>query len=205
MTSVIAALKPAYALFPRRVTRFVAPLLIALPLPVLGACGQKANAEPLPPLMETATSELKVQPADEGAAAALQTEDAELRRGYGVVDMRYEPCVIARGDQALQGEGCASGFLIYGPYVNVPAKSEVEITFDIQPTQRVEVYADIVSQMGKQALAGLNPQTIEAGVNQRLGYRVHIAKADQFVESRIGMRAATPVQFSITNYTMTVR
>jgi hypothetical protein len=185
--------------------RSMVPLLIALPLPLLTSCGQSAKADAPPKPTETTTGTLMAQPRPEGAAAALQQDEPELRRGYGVVDMRYEPCVTAQGDQALRGEGCPSGFLIYGPYVNVPANSDVEVTFDVQPSQRVEVYADIVSQMAKQALAGLNPQVVDAGVTQRLGYRVHISNADQFVESRIGLRSATPVGFSISNYTMTVR
>lgn len=205
MISVTSSHQFQYPRFRRLVMRSIAPVLVMLPLPLLGACAQSSKADAPPQPTETATSTLMAQPRSEGAVAALQQDDPELRRGYGVVDMRYEPCVTAQGDQALRGEGCAPGFLIYGPYVNVPAKSDVEVTFDVQPSQRAEIYADIVSQMGKQELAGLNPQVVEAGVTQRLGYRVHVANADQFVESRIGLRSATPVAFSISNYTMTVR
>lgn len=201
MTSVT----PARQFGPASLRAPIAPLVIVLSLSLLPACGQRARADAPPQPTETTTSTLMVQSGPEGAAATLQQDDPELRRGYGVVDMRYEPCITAQGDQALRGDGCASGFLVYGPYVNVPAKSEIEVTFDVQPSQRVEIYADIVSQMGKLALAGLNPQVLEPGTTHRLGYRVHIAQADQFVESRIGLRAAAPVGFSITNYTMTVR
>jgi hypothetical protein len=202
MTFSFTPLEPPHALFHKRCVHSVAALMMATS--PLGACGQRSNASSQHSATETTTSTLKAQPTPAEAAGILEV-DAELRRGYGVVDMRYDSCVTAQGDYALQGEGCASGFLIYGPYVNVPAKSEVEVIFNLQPSQSVEVYADIVSQMGRQALAGLSPQTLEAGVNRRLGYRVHISDADQFVESRIGLRSDTPVQFSISDYTMTVR
>lgn len=205
MTSEIAPLSPASAPFQGCVSRCAASLGIAVLLPALIACQQRASADPPPPATVTATSALKAHTSSDGASAALQEEEPELRRGYGIVDMRFEPCVTAQGDQALRGEGCASGFVVYGPYVNVPAMSEIEVTFDVQPSQKVEVYADIVSQMGKQSLAGLNPQTIEAGATQRLGYRVHVADANQFVESRIGVRSPTPAGFSLSNYTMIVR
>lgn len=203
MTSVTSVRQLQHVSLSRLVTRSTAPLVTALALP-LTACGHSAKADAPPKPTETTTGTLLAHPSSEGAEAALDQDDPELRRGYGVVDMRYEPCVTAQDDQALRGEGCPSGFLIYGPYVNVPAKSEVEVTFDVQPTQRVEIYADIVSQMGKHALAGLNAQVIEPGVTHRLGYRVHISRADRFVESRIGVRSPSPVGFSISNYTMTV-
>jgi hypothetical protein len=98
----------------RVVMRSMIPLLVALPLPLLTSCGQSAKAEAPPTPTETATGALMAQPGPEGAAAALQQDEPELRRGYGVVDMRHEPCVTAQGDQALRGEGCPSGFLIYG-------------------------------------------------------------------------------------------
>jgi hypothetical protein len=156
---------------------------------------------------EPTSSVLMAQPqsAQTSLANILDEGEPELRRGYGVVDMRFDECVRAQGDQALRGDACSNGFLIYGPYVNVPANSELEVTFDVLSSQTIDVYADIVSQMGKQSLAGLNPQTIEAGAPRRLGYRVNIFKPDQFVESRIGFRSPTPIGFAITNYTMTVR
>jgi hypothetical protein len=59
--------------------------------------------------------------------------------------------------------------------------------------------------MGAQTLAGLNRQVIEAGKQQKLGYRVHVFSADVNVESRIGMDAEPGTSFEVTNLTMTVR
>jgi hypothetical protein len=185
-----------------------ASLLLAAVASLLCGCGQRtASAEP-PPLSQepgATTLQAQLQPLPSAASTALEEEVPELRRGYGVVDMRFEACVTAQGDAALRGEACPPGFLVYGPYVNVPANAEIEVAFEIQPTQKVELYADIVAQMGKQGLAGLNSQVLEPGITYKLGYRVNTFRPDPFVESRIGFRAATPVGFTITNYTMTVR
>jgi hypothetical protein len=174
----------------------------------LTACSQgTANAEALPVSQEPPATVVQghLQPSLDPASRALEQDDPELRRGYGVVDMRLDPCVSPQGDVALRGEACSTGFLIYGPYVTVPAKAVIDITFEVQPTQELEVYADVVAQMGKQELAGLSPQVLKPGGTYKLGYRVDTFRSDPFVESRIGFRAATPVEFLITNYTMTVR
>jgi hypothetical protein len=131
--------------------------------------------------------------------------EAELRRGYGIVDMRFNGCVKRENDRALLGNDCPAGFFIYGPYVPVPADSEIDISFEIKPSKDITVYADIVSQMGSQTLAGLNRQRVAGGQPLKLGYRVHVFNADVNVESRIGMDAEPGTHFEITNLTMTVR
>jgi len=181
---------------------------------LLFACTQKlANADDTPAVSSEPTSTtLAAQPALPGGEANADeegglafAEEAELRRGYGAVDMRFNSCVTRTNDYTLRGEACPSGFVIYGPYVAVPAKSEIDVTFEFKPSKRVEVYADIVSRMAAQTLAGLNRQVIEAGVTQKLGYRVYIFNPDVQVESRIGMTADPGTNFEITNLTMTVR
>lgn len=184
----------------------ISVVALTLIVPLLGACSQKvASAESLPAGNEPITATLMAQP-----ALALPDEFPEdsnqLRRGYGAVDMRLEACV-ARDDDAemLVGKACTSGILVYGPYVSVPANSQVEISFEVRADRTVQVYADMVSQMGKQVLAGLNPQVIAAGQTQKLGYYVSMPKDDTNVESRIGVRTDDPVELVLTNLTMTVR
>jgi hypothetical protein len=188
--------------------RRAAVLALAAFPALLGACGQRtASAEAAPISEDPSATTLKaqLQPLPESASATLERDAPELRRGYGIVDMRFDSCVTAQGDAALRAEGCAPGYLVYGPYVTVPGNAEIDVTFDIQPTQKVEVYADIVAQMGKQGWAALNPQVLQPGGTYKLGYRVNTFRSDPFVESRIGFRSTTPVGFVITNYTMTVR
>jgi hypothetical protein len=131
--------------------------------------------------------------------------DAELRRGYGAIDMRYQSCVTQDGENTLHGKDCNSGFTIYGPYVRVPANSEVEVSFEIHATNAIEVYADIVSRMATQTLAGLNRQTLAAGEKRTIGYRVHVFSEDVNVESRIGFAGNAGIDFRISGLTMTVR
>jgi hypothetical protein len=174
----------------------------------LSSCSQRPVRGDSPSVSQepgATTLRAQLQPTPGAPANALEQEDPELRRGYGIVDMRFEPCVTAKGDSALRGEACPAGFVIYGPYVNVPPNAEIEVTFEVESPQKVEVYADLVSQMGKQGLAALHPQVLEAGVVHKLGYRVNTFRPDPFVESRIGFRSATPVEFALTNYTMVVR
>jgi hypothetical protein len=178
------------------------------------ACGQRtANADDTPsPLVssEPTSTTLSARPE---AAAATNVEDvelkalndAELRRGYGAVDMRFNPCITRVNEITLSGAGCASGIVVYGPYVAVPDETDIEVSFELKPSKRIEVYADIVTRMAAQTLAGLNRQVIEAGVKQKLGYRVHVFKADVQVESRIGVSGEPATDFEITNLTMTVR
>jgi hypothetical protein len=198
--------------------RFGAFGLVSL-LATLGAClsgcdQQIANAEqppavssePVPKALDK--QELPAAPADvagEGDKAEEDPNPAELRRGYGVVDMRFNPCVTRKNDYTFTGEGCPTAFVIFGPYVSVPASSEIDVSFEVQASSKIDVYADIVSQMGSQTLAGLNRTTIDAGLKQKLGYRVHVFNADTNVESRIGMAAEPRTTFEITNLTMTVR
>lgn len=132
-------------------------------------------------------------------------QEAELRRGYGVVDMRFNPCVTPAGENALSGSNCPPGFTIYGPYVSVPANSEIEVSFELSASKTIEVYADIVSRMAMQTLAGLNRQEVPVGEKRSIGYRVHVFNEDVNVESRIGFAGDQGIEFRISNLTMTVR
>jgi hypothetical protein len=189
-------------------------LVTALGIGLVCACTRaRASADETPPLsVEPTSTTLAAQPLVPAVGAAQESEDGlagsendELRRGYGAVDMRFNSCVTRVDEHLLNGSGCPSGFVIYCPYVPVPSNSDIEVAFEFKPTKRVEVYADIVTRMAAQTLAGLSRQVIEAGDTQKLGYRVHVFNADVQVESRIGLSAEPGTDFEITNLTMTVR
>jgi len=137
-------------------------------------------------------------------ASAVTTDAAALKRGYGAVDMRFQACV-KRSENTLTGQECPAGTVIYGPYVGVPPEAEVEVTFDIKPSATIEVFGDLVAEMGQRFIAALNPQTIPAGEERRLGYRVRVDAGATAIESRIGFRGAGPFNFQVRNYTVTVR
>jgi hypothetical protein len=176
---------------------------------LLTACSQRtASAEQLPTVSSEPTSRTlsaELAPSVPSTAPPEEGDDAEFRRGYGVVDMRFNPCVKREGDYTFSGKECPSGFLIYGPYVPVPDLSEIEVSFEITASKPIAIYSDIVSRMGGQMLAGLSRQKIEANTSEKLGYRVYVFNADINVESRIGMDAEQGTEFQITNLTMTVR
>lgn len=170
----------------------------------LAGCGSGRDAGDVTLASEPQTAKLMAQPLL-GAADKLLTGDGELRRGYGSVDMRFESCVTRETEYMLTGKGCVPGTVVYGPYVAVPAASQVEISFEVRPSKTVQVYADTVAQMGNKVLAGLSPQVVVGGQSQRLGYFINVGAAESNVESRIGFRSDAPVDFTLSNLTMTVR
>jgi hypothetical protein len=183
-------------------------------LALLCACSQRtASAEQPAVSSEPVSKTFAAKAAGSVVNSALDDKsplgddegDADLRRGYGIVDMRFDGCVKRQNDHTVLGDSCPTGFLIYGPYVPVPANSEIDVSFDVRPSKDILIYADIVSQMGKQTLAGLNRQRVAAGQLQKVGYRVHVFNADVNVESRIGMDAEPGTHFELSNLTMTVR
>jgi hypothetical protein len=182
----------------------VAPCVFLL---LLSGCAQPSASAAPPASGEPSPSTFKapLQPSAGIKDDVLTQDDREERRGYGIVDMRHEACVKAQDDQTLRVENCPPGIVIYGPYVSIPANSEIEVAFDVEPSQKLEVYADVVSQMGKQIMAGLNPQTVEPASKTRLGYHLKVFQAEHDVESRIGFRGSEPGKFVVSNYTMTVR
>ena len=145
------------------------------------------------------------KPAADAAPSQGPLQNAP-RRGYGGVDMRFNDCVTRSEDQSLHGKNCPSGISVYGPYVNVPPSSEIDINFEIKAEAPAEVFADLVARMGGETLGALNPQTLAAGEKRKLGYRIHAFAGHPTVESRIGLSSASgPVSFEISNYTMVVR
>ena len=126
----------------RRGAPLFATLMIASLATAAVACGQRTAKAEAPPVSEepgATTLKTQLQPLPGAVTGALEEDEPELRRGYGVVDMRFDPCVTTQGNSALHGEACPPGFVVYGPYVSVPAKSTIEITFQIEPSHEVEL------------------------------------------------------------------
>jgi hypothetical protein len=140
-----------------------------------------------------------------GPASTVSPEDEDkLRRKYGAADMKFNACVKLQGGTLL-GRGCPATIVVFGPYTNVPANSEIEFVFEIQATSPVEVYSDMFAQVGKRPLGSLVPQKIAANEKRRFGYRVNMAAADTAVESRIWVHGTGPADFDITNLSLTVK
>ncbi len=179
------------------------PLLVA----TLAGCDHDVpGPEEVPKPLPTATASPSLSAAAAATPRSVLTGDpALLRRGYGAVDMRFGDCVTRNVDGSLIGQACDPGTVVFGPYVEVPAESEVEISFEIKSEVAGEVYADLVSRMGQRLLAAIDPQPIAAGEERKLGYRVRLSVNESAVESRVGLRAPGKVGFLVKNYTVIVR
>jgi hypothetical protein len=185
-----------------------------LAIAVLGGCdteGDKAafashgkDAKPATPGVTAAAPAAATGSVQPASVTLSPAEDKALRRQYGPADMKYNPCV-KRKDATLQGRGCSSGIILFGPYVNVPANSEVELTLDIQSPSAIGIHSDMGSQVGKRALGAIAPQPIAANEKRRIGYKINMAQPDAAVETRVWLQTDSPVDFEITNLLVTVR
>jgi hypothetical protein len=163
----------------------------------------QGQAKPATPVSEAAPSQ-GVPAAPAPVPAALPGDDGKLRRKYGLADMKYNPCVKVQG-ATLQGRGCPATIVVFGPYSNVPANSEIEFVFEVQATSAVEVYSDMFAQVGKRALGSLVPQKLAPNEKRRFGYRVNMAAADTAVEARVWVHGTGPSDFEVSNLSMTVK
>jgi len=185
----------------------VGSILVALSL--LSACdaeGDKAAAashgqekKPAP-----ATPAAAAPAASSDAQPVTAADDAKLRRKYGPAEMKYNGCA-KRQENTIVGRGCPSTIVVYGPYVAVPANSEIDFSFEIQATSAVNVYSDMFAQVGKRALGALNTQAIPANEKRKLGYRINNKDADTALEARVWVHGTGPTDFEITNLSVTVR
>jgi hypothetical protein len=79
------------------------------------------------------------------------------------------------------------------------------VSFEIESRGSLVLGADMVSRSAQQFHGSLLEQQIEPGPKRTLGYRVHLFNGVTALESRIFVRATGPVDFRLTNLTVTVR
>ena len=145
------------------------------------------------------------EPTVEQETKTAPTEDPPERRGYGPKDMSYHACAKAEEDDTVHGEHCPRGFAVFGPYVGAPENSDVEVSFEIQPSIDTGVYSDLVSNVGQTVHGALTEQSLHAKERRKLGYRVHFFSAASKLEARIALYADAPVDFQIYNLSVVVR
>lgn len=174
---------------------------------LLVACEQSAEGSRASPSAAVAPAAQAAENATTAAlvsASATATADAP-RRGYGPVDVKLSPCASLEADNLIVGRSCASSIVVFGPYVGVPANSEVDVSFEVEATNRLAVVSDIVSDSAKRFHGALLEQWVEAGGKQRFGYRVHFFQGTPSLETRIFVRAGGPVDFKIRDLLINVR
>ena len=130
---------------------------------------------------------------------------AALRRGYGPVDMKLNPCVTLEDDHTMTGKQCPPGAVVFGPYASAPGDADVDVAFEIETKVPLVLGADMVSRSAQIFHGSLLEQQIEPGSRRGFGYRVHLFKATNDLESRIFARAAGPADFKIHGLVVTVR
>jgi len=184
-------------------------LLFAL-CPLLTACDTEGPAiaaashgQPLhvtdPQALAQPSAELPSQPIGMPSAS-----DGSLRRGYGPKDIRLGPCGSLTSDRVIKAANCQTGFVVFGPYVSVPANSDVEYYFEVEAITKVSLMTDIVSDMGARFHAAINEQTFDAGTRRWVSYRVHVTEPATQLEGRIHIRADEPASFKINDLVLTV-
>jgi hypothetical protein len=156
-----------------------------------------------PPLEAAGPQWTRAAPRLLRAPEAAASENPALRRAYGIGDMMLGTCA-KRADSTIVGAKCGNGYVVFGPYVEVPANSEVRVTFELHALGKLEFSSDIVSNV-RQILGVLEAQSLAAGESRKLGYRIHLSEAAKALEARVWVSSEKPVDFEIKNLALTVQ
>jgi hypothetical protein len=131
-------------------------------------------------------------------------DDADLRRSYVAKDMKVHRCVTANDEGNVLGKECPSALVVFGPYVTVPSNSDVRLKFDIMSPGPLTVMSDVLSDGAKRFHAAIEEEHVAANEARTISYRIHVFDGVRSLESRIGVRGDSPVDFEIKNLKLTV-
>ena len=132
-------------------------------------------------------------------------DDVALRRAYTADDMKIHSCVTRVDSGHISGKRCPSAFVVFGPYVTVPASSDVQLRFDIEARGKFHLTSDIISNGAKQFHGALDELTLNLGERRSIGYRIRVFDATRTLETRIAIRANEPIDFEITDLEVKVQ
>jgi hypothetical protein len=100
-------------------------------------------------------------------------------------------CVSQRDAREFVASGCRHGMLVFGPYVNVAAGSEVRAVFDVvSETGTAKLRSEVVSGMGKQIYAQTDVVEIRAGAGTSIVARAHVPSGIEGLEARLALVSA---------------
>ena len=136
--------------------------------------------------------------------AALEQEEPGLRRTYTSADMKTHACMHKQDDGSLVGTKCPPSIVVFGPYVVVPSNADVRLQFDIESSTPLKLNSDVLSNGAKQFHAALEDQTVLANQRGTVRHRVHLFDSARALETRIGIRATEPADFTISNLEVVV-
>lgn len=173
------------------------------------ACGTAEASRDGTAHMDSATAALVGDDDKTTTANALQpspaAEDLALRRSYYATDMKVHACVTRRDDGHIIGKNCPPAFVLFGPYVTVPANSDVQLRFDIEARSKLSLTSDMISNGAKQFHGALDEQLFDVSDRRSVSYRIRVFEATRSLETRIGIRADAPVDFEITNLEVNIQ
>ena len=119
--------------------------------------------------------------------------------------MKVHPCVERRDDGTIVGTACPSSLVVFGPYVTVPGKSEVQLRFDIESPSELQITSDMISDSAKQFHGALDELLLSANAKRSVSYRLQVFEMAHTLEARIGLSAPRPIDFTISNLSLNVR
>jgi len=134
-----------------------------------------------------------------------EPDNPELRRSYSSKEMKLHTCAKLNDDGSVTGKGCPSSLVVFGPYVSVPGRSEVQLRFDIESPRELQLTSDMISDSAKQFHGALDELLLSAHAKRSVSYRLHVFETARTLEARIGLRAQGPIDFTITNLSLNIR
>jgi hypothetical protein len=155
----------------------------------------------------TSIAELGSIPSTDGTSdeSSAAIDDSALRRSYGPSEMKFHECMMLQADGSIVGENCPSAFVLFGPYISAPNNSDVDLTFTIEPSNKIVMSSDIVSEVAKNFHAALRDEEIAPNEVRKVAYRVHFFQPVNGVETRLWIRGDGPTRFKIANFALDVK
>jgi hypothetical protein len=138
-------------------------------------------------------------------AHAAPAVDDGLRRAHPLEEMKFSDCLTLGDDGTVTGKKCASGCMMFGPYLSVPTSSDVRLSFDIESDEAVIVGSDIVSQGGSYVHGAVEEQGLEADKKRHIAYRVHFFEPAAMIETRLWIRSDSTTDLELSNFTLEVK
>jgi hypothetical protein len=132
-------------------------------------------------------------------------DDSALRRKYGPAEMKLHECARLDESGMIEGTKCPDAFVLFGPYIAVPASADLNVSFEIESQGDLQVISDVVSAFGKISHGGMDDQTIVANEKRKLAYRIHMFQWADSVEARLWVRNDNGTNFKISNLAVEVR
>lgn len=145
--------------------------------------------------------------AETDAAAGLVddvSDDGALRRSYGSDIMKVHSCVSVTEDGVMTGKGCPSTLVVFGPYIAAPGSANVRFRFDIESEGQLSVMSDVLSDGAKRFHGAVEEQQVRPNEKVTVQYRLRLFEPARALETRVGIRASAPANFTISKVTLSI-